>query len=164
MQKTYRIKLDKYLKIDKDSENGIEYTWIEGCGVPVDGGIIEEPDKEDLTDEQILKIIVDEIGVFNLIETKQTDKEIDEVNPLVFRDEQSKITLTREELAEIYWNGDKEKIEKYGYPVQRFALYSAECKCNGQGRFVLEETPKEIREKSRVQYIRCKNCGQRSYL
>lgn len=164
MQKTYQIKMEKYLKVDKDSENGIEYTWIEGFGVPVDGGIIEVPYKEDLTDEQILKTIIDEIGVFNLIEIKQTDKEIDEINPLVFRNEQSKIPLTREELAEIYWNGDKEKIEKYGYPIQRFALYSAECKCNGQGRFVLEETPKEVRENRRVQYIRCKNCGQRSYL
>lgn len=164
MQKTYQIKLDKYLKIDKDSENGIEYTWIEGYGVPVDGGIIEEPDKDDLTDEQILKIIVDEIGVFNLIETKQTDKEIDEVNPLVFRDEQSKIPLTRDELAEIYWNGDKEKIKKYGYPVQRLALYSAECKCNGHGRFVLEKIPEEQKENKNAHYIRCKNCGERSRL
>ena len=77
MQKTYQIKMEKYLKVDKDSENGIEYTWIEGCGVPVDGGIIEVPDKEDLTDEQILKTIIDEIGVFNLIEIKQPENEID---------------------------------------------------------------------------------------
>ena len=76
MQKTYQIKMEKYLKVDKDSENGIEYTWIEGCGVTVDGGIIEIPDKEDLTDEQILKTILDEIGVFNLIEIKQTENEI----------------------------------------------------------------------------------------
>ena len=42
----------------------------------IDGGIIEVPDKEYLTDEQILKTILDEIGVFNLIEIKQTENEI----------------------------------------------------------------------------------------
>ena len=27
----------------------------------------------------------------------------------------SKIPMTKEELAEFYWDGDKAKIEKYGY-------------------------------------------------
>ena len=164
MQKTYQIKLNKYLKVDKDSKNGIEYTWLEGFGVPVDGGIVEVPDKEELTDEQILKTIIDEMGIFNLIEIKETDEEIEEINPLVFKDEKSKIPLTRNELAEIYWKGDKEKIEKYGYPLQRFALFTAECKCNGHGRFVLENIPEEQKENKNAHYIRCKNCGERSQL
>ena len=163
MIKTYQIKFEKYLEIDTDSENGIEYSWIEGCGVPVEGGIIEDPNKENLSEEQILKIIIDEIGVFELMEIKEYE-EIDKVSPLVFRDEQSKIPLTRNELAEIYWKGDKQKIEKYGYPLQRFALFTAECKCNGHGRFVLENIPEEQKENKNAQYIRCKNCGERSQL
>lgn len=162
MEKNYKIKLENYLKFDKNSER-IEYSWLEDCGVLIDGGIIENKESEDFSDEEALKMILDSINISKHLEIQEVE-EIKEINVLVFKDEESKIPLTRSELAEIYWNGDKEKIKKYGYPVERMALYSAECKCNGQGRFVLEETPKEIREKRRVQYIRCKNCGQRSYL
>lgn len=162
MEKNYKIKLANYLKFDKNSER-IEYSWLEDCGVLIDGGIIENKESEDFSDEEALKMILDSINISKHLEIQEVE-EIKEINVLVFKDEESKIPLTRSELAEIYWNGDKEKIKKYGYPVERMALYSAECKCNGHGRFVLEETPKEIREKRRVQYIRCKNCGQRSYL
>lgn len=163
MEKNYKIKLANYLKFDKNSER-IEYSWLEDCGVLIDGGIIENKESEDFSDEEALKMILDSINISKHLEIQEVEEEIKEINVLVFKDEESKIPLTRSELAEIYWNGDKEKIKKYGYPVERMALYSAECKCNGHGRFVLEETPKEIREKRRVQYIRCKNCGQRSYL
>lgn len=164
MSKTYQIKLNNYLKIDRTSENGIEYTRLEGCGVLIDGGIIINANEDKLTDKQILKIILEAIDFSKHIEIKEIKREIDEINPLVFRDENSKIPMTRDELAELYWNGDKEKIKKYGYPVERLALYSAECKCNGHGRFVLEKTNEKDSNSEKIHYLRCKVCGQRTYL
>lgn len=164
MPKTYQIKLDNYLKIDRTSENGIEYTWLEGCGVLIDGGVIVNSDEDNLTDEQVLKIILEAIDFSKHIEIKEINREIEEVNPLVFKDKDSKVPMTRDELAELYWNGDKEKIKKYGYPSERLALYSAECKCNGQGRFVLEKINEEDNNSRKKHYLRCKVCGERTYL
>mgnify|MGYP000608094401 CR=1 FL=1 len=163
MSKNYQIKLEKYLKIDKTSENEIEYTLLEGCGISVDGGIIVNTQNKKLSDEEILKIVLEGIDFNKNIEIKESD-EIEEINPLVFKDNASNIPMTRDELAELYWNGDKEKIKKYGYPVQRLALYSAECKCNGFGKFVLEKATKENNNLNQKHFIRCKICGERSCL
>lgn len=163
MSKNYKISLESYIKVDRTSKK-IEYSWIECCGILIDGGIIENDNVDKLTDEEIIKMITDRIALRRNLEIKEVEEEIEEINPLVFRDENSKIPLTRNELAEIYWNGDKEQIEKHGYPSYRFALYSAECKCNGHGRFILEETPEDKKKNHRIHYIRCKNCGERSYL
>lgn len=160
MAKDYRIKLENYIKIHQTS-NGIEYTWLEGCGVPIDGGVIEE---FDLTDDQALEKVLENIDLRRNIEIKKMNEEVEVINHMVFRDKESKIPLTRAELAEIYWNGDKEKIEKYGYPSHRLALYTAECKCQGQGQFVLVETKEEDKKKGIRQNIRCKICGNYSHL
>ena len=87
---------------------------------------------------------------------------IENIGNLVFKDKNSKIPMTNEELAEFYWDGDKAKIEKYGYDMSR--LSGNLCNCCGNGRFVLEKVTLSGNKIKEKQYMKCKKCGDYSHL
>lgn len=158
MSKNYKLKSGNYLKIDKTDE-GYEYSLYEECKRLIDGGILENLD---LSEDEALKEI---LKIFNIPEniefTEFEDEIVESLNP-VFKDENSTIPMTEEELANEIWYGDKEKVKKYGYDMSRIA--GDLCDCFGNGRFVLEKATKEDKNIGQKRYMRCKICGKYSHL
>lgn len=158
MSKNYKLKSGNYLKIDKTDE-GYEYSLYEECKRLIDGGILENPK---LNDVEVLKEVLEMFNIPTDIGYKELDEEIEESCNLVYKDENSKIPMTENELASEIWYGDKEKIEKYGYDMSRIS--GDLCDCFGNGVFVLEKASEEDKKVGQKRYMRCRKCGKYSHL
>lgn len=159
MSKNYKLKSENYLKIEK-LKSGYECSLFEETKRLVKSTIIS---KFELTDKEILSKVLENFNIPTDIAYQELEEEIIEnIGNLVFKDKNSKIPMTKEELAEAYWDGDKEKIEKYGYDMSR--LSGNLCNCSGNGRFVLEEINSSDGKIKEKQYMKCKKCGDYSHL
>lgn len=158
MLKNYKLKSGNYLKIEKN-DIGYEYTLYEECKKLVDGGILENVK---LNENQAFKEILKIFRIPTDIEYQEIDEEIEESYNLVFKDADSKIPMTEDELASEFWYGDIKKIKKYGYDMSRIS--GDLCDCFGNGRFVLEETNEEDKKIGQKRYMKCKICGKYSHL
>lgn len=158
MSKNYKLKSGNYLKIDKTDE-GYEYSLYEECKRLIDGGILENPK---LNDIEALKEVLEMFNIPTDIEYQELDEEIEESCNLVFKDENSKIPMTEQELANEIWYGDKDKITKYGYDMSRIS--GDLCDCFRNGVFVLEKASEEDKKIGQKRYMRCRKCGKYSHL
>lgn len=159
MSKNYKLKSGNYLKIEK-LKSGYECSLFEETKRLVKSTIIS---KFELTDKEILSKVLENFNIPTDIAYQELEEEIKEnIGNLVFKDKNSKIPMTKEELAEFYWDGDKAKIEKYGYDMSR--LSGNLCNCCGNGRFVLEKVTLSDNEIKEKQYMKCKKCGDYSHL
>lgn len=74
MLKSYKLKNGKYIKIDKTT-NGYEYSFYQECKLLIDGGIIE---KDGLSDQEILKEVLEIINLSEDTEIQEIDEEIEQ--------------------------------------------------------------------------------------
>lgn len=159
MSKNYKLKSGNYLKIEK-LKSGYECSLFEETKKLVKSTIITQ---FELNDKEILSKVLGKFDIPTDIAYQELEEEIMEnIGNLVFKDKNSKTPMTKEELAEVYWDGNKEKIKKYGYDMNR--LSGNLCNCYGNGRFVLEEINSNADKIKEKQYMKCKKCGDYSHL
>lgn len=158
MSKNYKLSCGKYLKIDITS-NGYEYSLYTQNKKLIDGGILEQ---EELIKACILKEVLKILNFPTDTGIQEINEEIEENNNLVFKNTRSRKPMTERELAEEFWYGNKAKMKKYGYDMNR--LSGELCDCDGQGRFVLEEPTEYDKKIGQKRYMKCRICGNYSHL